>query len=488
MTHVIVLADRCGRELRPLTERCPVALLPVAAKALLVHCIEDIGMAGLRDLTLVVSEHADLVRAEIGTGARWGLRIDYLPSRGEERPDELLGRLTLASDRPRLVLRGDVLRAPCLRNFLEALPSAASEPSHLVFADRRVGAIYLPAGVAGTPGVQTLAWNEIAADAAHDMGRQCASDGYHSALEDVAAYHRVNLDAACGRVPGLLLPGRQVAVGLTVGRHSRVSPRSLRQGVALIGSNVRIDSRAKLHGEVVIADDVLVDQEADIQDSVILPNTYIGQLVDIRNAIVFGAEILRVDTGAHLHVNDTFLVADLGRHGNLDYLMRPLNRLAGLVLLALSLPLWPVAAALVLLRNPTQPMKWLCLRGNRIELNEFGIRQRRAFRAVEWNCRPPVLRYLPRLFAVVSGDLRLVGTLPITEAQAVERIEPWQREADRAPAGLIGPSQLLLPGDALEEEIVLSDAVYTGRRSFRQNLSYLALALRTLFTRRAWLG
>jgi lipopolysaccharide/colanic/teichoic acid biosynthesis glycosyltransferase len=95
---------------------------------------------------------------------------------------------------------------------------------------------------------------------------------------------------------------------------------------------------------------------------------------------------------------------------------------------------------------------------------------------------------LPWVLAVVSGDIRLVGAMPISEDRAADRIEPWQREADRAPAGLIGPSQLLLAPDALEEEIILSDAVYASRRSLWHNLSYVGLGLRKLFSPAAWIG
>ena len=487
MIRAIVVADRCGRELLPLTERCPVALLPVAAKPVLVHCIEDLGMAGLRDLALVVSEHAGLIRAEIGTGARWGLRIEYVSSRGEERPSELLNRLTASADEARLVLRGDVLRAPCLRAFLARVPDGSGASWRLAFEEPRANVLFLPSEEA-TGEVDQLAWGEIGSAGPWNGDCSIASDAYHTTMGDPAAYHRANLDAVGHRVPGLLLPGRTVAVGLTVGRHSKVAPRSLREGVALIGSNCRIDVRAKLHGEVVVSDDVLIDEDADIRDSVILPNTYIGPLVDVRNAIVSGADILRVDTGACLRVNDTFLVADLDQHGSLEYVSRPLNRLIGLILWVLSLPLWPVAAALALVYHPRQALVRRRLRGNRIELNEYGLRQRRFFSAFEWQCRPPVLRHLPRLVAVVSGDLRLIGTLPVSEDQAAERIEPWQREADRAPSGLIGPSQLLLPRDALPEEIILTDAVYAGRRSLRHDLHYVWLGFKALFSRVGWVG
>jgi lipopolysaccharide/colanic/teichoic acid biosynthesis glycosyltransferase len=275
---------------------------------------------------------------------------------------------------------------------------------------------------------------------------------------------------------------------LLVGRHSKVSPRSVRQGVALIGSNCHIDASAAFHGEVVVSDNVLIDRDAEIRDSVILPNTYVGQLVDIRNAIVRGGDLIRVDTGAHLHVNDTFLIADLAVSGTTEYLTRPLNRLLALLLLAISAPLWVIAALLAMLVSPKNPISRQRLRGNRIELNEFGIRQRRAFSAWVWQCPPPVLRYLPRILAVVTGDLNLVGTVPITEETAAERLEEWQREADRAPSGLIGPSQLLLPRQAVEEDVILSDALYARQRNIGKDLYYLGLGLRKFFSRDAWLG
>ena len=92
-------------------------------------------------------------------------------------------------------------------------------------------------------------------------------------------------------------------------------------------------------------------------------------------------------------------------------LAEPLNRLLGLLVLALSLPLWPLAAALP--GNAT-PLRETPLRGNRLKFDEFGTRRRRVFVAWEWVTAIPVLRYLPRLLAVVSGNLRLVGVEPLT--------------------------------------------------------------------------
>ena len=98
----------------------------------------------------------------------------------------------------------------------------------------------------------------------------------------------------------------------------------------------------------------------------------------------------------------------------------------------------------------------------------------------------PVLRYLPRLLAVISGDLRVVGGLPVSIEQAAQRMEDWEKFADQAPAGLIGPTHLLIPVNATAEEKLLSDSFYWANFSIQQDFRYMAQALRTLFSRNAW--
>jgi len=80
------------------------------------------------------------------------------------------------------------------------------------------------------------------------------------------------------------------------------------------------------------------------------------------------------------------------------------------------------------------------LRGNKIALDEFGLPQRSEFSVWEWNLKIPVLRYLPRILAVISGHLRLLGGLPVTVEMAAQRVEDWEKFADQAPAGLLGPN------------------------------------------------
>ncbi|MDG4560512.1 MAG: NDP-sugar synthase [Candidatus Competibacter sp.] len=482
--QALIFADRLGRELEPLTARTCVALLPVVGKPVLEHTLEALVAAGVREAIIAISPFADQVRAVIGDGSRWGMRLDYVLTQGEEHPDTVVERCQNRLPAEVLALRGDVLRDAALGEFLQR----AGEVGGSVVHGRATNApISLCLNhVRGRGGLEPLRWSgqSTTTDSVWPMIE--LSTGALNRLGSLSAYHRANLDAAAGRFPGLIAPGREVALGLRVGLRSRVSPRSLRQGIAFVGRNCRIDASAEFYGEVVVANRVFVDRHAILRDSVVLSDTYIGELLAVQNAIVWGNQLIRVDTGAVLPVIETFLLADLREVTLSGTLAEPLNRLLGLLALALSLPLWPLALAVALTANVNAPLRQTLLRGNRLELDEFGARRRRVFVDREWATAIPVLRHLPRLLAVVSGDLRLVGAEPLTPEQAEDRLEEWERVSDQAPAGLIGPTRLILPADAPREERLLSDAFYARQRSTARDLRYLLQGLGALFTRRAW--
>ncbi len=73
----VVLAAGRGERLRPLTDTCPKPLLPFAGRALLEHVIELLVRHGFGDIMINLHHLADRVRAALGDGSRWGIRIGY---------------------------------------------------------------------------------------------------------------------------------------------------------------------------------------------------------------------------------------------------------------------------------------------------------------------------------------------------------------------------------------------------------------------------
>jgi hypothetical protein len=312
-------------------------------------------------------------------------------------------------------------------------------------------------------------------------------------LADLPGYHRACLDLVAGRIDGLDAGGRELALGLRVGLRAQVSPRSLKQGRAYVGDNSRMHPEAELLGDVMIARDAVIDRAATLCDCVILPHSYVGELLEVADAIVAGDTLVRVDTGVTLTLTDAFLL------GRLDGAAAPRkprlrDRLLGLVLLVLSLPLWPAAAVAAALAararaggtgGPTL-LRAERLIGNRCASAAPAQAPPGLFTAWRFATGVPVLALLPRLLAVVRGDLRLVGVSPLTPEESASRSEDWQRVRDQAAVGLIGPTQLLLPAGAPLDERLMSDAFYAGQPDRGKDLRLLGSALRALLSARAW--
>ncbi len=74
----ILLAGGKGTRLRPITHTSAKQLVPVANKPVLFFGIEAIRDAGIHDIGIVVGDTADEIRAAVGDGSAFGVRVQYI--------------------------------------------------------------------------------------------------------------------------------------------------------------------------------------------------------------------------------------------------------------------------------------------------------------------------------------------------------------------------------------------------------------------------
>jgi NDP-sugar pyrophosphorylase family protein len=74
---VAILAGGLATRLRPLTEKIPKSLLPVAGRPFLAHQLELLRSQGIQRAVLCVGYLGDMVSKEFGDGNDWGLKLDY---------------------------------------------------------------------------------------------------------------------------------------------------------------------------------------------------------------------------------------------------------------------------------------------------------------------------------------------------------------------------------------------------------------------------
>lgn len=106
----MLLAAGRGERMRPLTDRIPKALLTVRGKPLIVYHLEKLAAVGVRQVVINLSWLGDQIRAALGDGSRWGLRLIYSDEGSEalETGGGIQRALPWLGAEPFLVVNGDV--------------------------------------------------------------------------------------------------------------------------------------------------------------------------------------------------------------------------------------------------------------------------------------------------------------------------------------------------------------------------------------------
>ena len=74
---VAILAGGLATRLRPITEKIPKSLLPVAGKPFLAHQLELLHARGIRHAVLCIGYLGEMIQREFGNGKAFGVRLDY---------------------------------------------------------------------------------------------------------------------------------------------------------------------------------------------------------------------------------------------------------------------------------------------------------------------------------------------------------------------------------------------------------------------------
>jgi N-acetyl-alpha-D-muramate 1-phosphate uridylyltransferase len=130
--YVMILAAGRGERMRPLTDHTPKPLLQAGGKPLIVHHIERLAAAGLRDIVINHAHLGGQIEAALGNGSVFGVHIRYSPEgKALETGGGIFRALPLLGPDPFLVINGDVWTDV----DLSGIAPAPGDLAHLVLVD-----------------------------------------------------------------------------------------------------------------------------------------------------------------------------------------------------------------------------------------------------------------------------------------------------------------------------------------------------------------
>jgi glucose-1-phosphate thymidylyltransferase len=315
----LILSGGKGTRLRPLTYTSAKQLVPVANKPVLFYGIEAIAAAGIREIGIVVGDTHAEIRAAVGDGSRWGVRVEYIE---QDQPRGLAHAVKISQqflgDEPFVMYLGDNLLNKGITHFIEEFdrerPSAqillARVPDPQMFGvaqlcDGRVVRLVEkpkePIGDLALVGVYMFGpevfesvnrirpsfRNELEiTDAIQDLidrgltVRPHVVDGWWKdtgKLEDLLEANRLILETQQRRIEGAVDEESRVE-GKVVVEAGAVIDRSVIRGPAIIGRGARI-SHAYIGPFTSIMNDVDV-RDSEIEHSIVLEGSSIRDLAN----------------------------------------------------------------------------------------------------------------------------------------------------------------------------------------------------------------
>jgi NDP-sugar pyrophosphorylase family protein len=533
--HILLLATDEQPKLRLLTETLPTPLVPIVNRPVMAVAVEILARAGYKDLFVSLCNRGGSIAAYFGDGGRWGVQIEYLTQRegwGSAGALAWAGRLLTETV---LVLPADSIIDLDIDTAL-AFHRAHGGPATMI--------VHEPAGNRATHPVALDRHNAIRALHADQsdwralehtgaflfepqvlqfiptrtyfdsytqlipalLSTGIAVYGYHmngywNGLESFQEYQeaqRVFLYSACettkpgselAQLPRVRFPsieGQQIAPGIWVGHNHIIHPSARLAAPICIGEGCRIGYGVELGPEVVIGSSVVIDDDATIFQSTVLDRTYVGQLVNINNRVIYKTTLIDVQTSESTQVIDPFLLAETRVAAGSGRFRRGLNVLGALALLLVTLPLTlliGLAVALtsggrVFARSPrvgsvagmesSQPIvRTFDLMAFRI-LGSNGTMSRVGRWLHHWE-----LDRIPELWNVLRGDLELVGVKPLLPEEATALNEEWHQKRYECRPGFTGLWYIQASAASDMDDILVADVYYAATHNWRGDLRLL---------------
>jgi mannose-1-phosphate guanylyltransferase/phosphomannomutase len=318
----VVMAGGSGSRLRPLTVGRPKPMVPVVNQPVMGHILNLLKQHHLTDVVVTVQYLADMIEDYFGDGHHYDMNIHYSL---EETPLGTAGSVKNAQeflDETFVVISGDAITDIDLTKVIEFHKSKQAKVTLTLYRvpnPLEYGVIIVDENGRIQRFLEKPSWGEVISDtvntgiyviepdildriepgAPFDFSNDLfpllmkegiplygyVADGYWCDVGDIKEYMRATADLLNGKVKlGEL--GHPIGGNIWVGDDVEIAPDAELYGPIYLGNGVKIKGKVVMHGPSVVRDSTIIDTRANVDRSIIWRNSYVGEGVELRGAIV----------------------------------------------------------------------------------------------------------------------------------------------------------------------------------------------------------
>ena len=469
--RAVLMAMGYAPDMEGLAERGPSVMLPVAGRPLVQYVVEWLVDSGVTSIDCIVSVMPEQVETSLGDGARWGISIRYRVARDPVHPYGMLAVLDYSAEEQVVLAHAD--RLPLWK-----------------FDSSKVGLVVRNGEWTG--------WGIVPASVLNHLTGEMDEAGVFSELSvhrnlrvqeepvllsvrSFVDFMDANWTVLEKRFPGLQLSGREASEGVWISRNVSLHPTARLTAPAYIGENCRIAAGVQLGPRVVVGSDCFVDQSSELSEAVVFGGSYIGEALELKNAIVDRNCLVNVRVGAAVTVTDNFILGSLVQHHFRQFAQRLFSRIVAVLLLVLMSPLLLAAWLWCLITR-----RGLAIHRREVLRLPAGVGAGSETYGLVGLCASDnpsacagrahgfFLHLLPGLVNVCKGDLTLVGVTP-RSAEDVESLPPSRKQLFLgSPAGLITEVSVVHGAEASEEQRYSAEVFYAAMAGPKHDAELIA--------------
>jgi hypothetical protein len=250
----LLICPSIRRAVPHLAENGPLATIPVLGGSVVSHWVEHLAALGAHHVRVVVADREHQVRMELGSGSRWGVRLEVVSAK------------------------------------IEPSPAEAAEHFHAAAATDRLPAPHDTVLMSYLPGTPEL-----------------------PLFESYAGW----FEALLGWLPRALTPTRvrvaEIRPGVWVNRRAQIARTAELIAPCWIGDQVFVEPGAIIGPGAIVEDRAVIEGEARVVQSWVGPDTFVGPMTVVGSSLAWGSTLVNWRTDSSLHVPDPFLLCSLAR-------------------------------------------------------------------------------------------------------------------------------------------------------------------------------